>query len=64
MDHRAEAEKYLRIDAGTENSTLGRDALGAAEVHALLDIADAIRQNTTAIREQTDGLQNWGVVVR
>jgi hypothetical protein len=49
MDHRAEAEKYLRIDAETENSALGKDALGHAEVHALLDVADAIREQTEAL---------------
>lgn len=49
MDHRAEAEKYLRIDAETENSALGKDALGRAEVHALLDVADAIREQTAVL---------------
>jgi hypothetical protein len=34
MDHRAAAEKYLLIDGETENSALGRDAIGVAEVHA------------------------------
>lgn len=49
MDHRAEAEKYLLIDAETGNSALGRDAIGVAEVHALLAIADAIREQTLAL---------------
>ena len=33
-------------------------------IHALLDVADAIREQTQAIREQTDALKNDGVVVR
>jgi hypothetical protein len=55
MDHRAEAEKYLQIDAETENSALGKDALGRAEVHALLDVADAIREQTRAFTD--DGIR-------
>lgn len=49
MDHRAEAEKYLRINAETENSALGRDAIAVAQVHALLDVADAVREQTAEI---------------
>lgn len=56
MNHRAEAEKYLKIDAETDNSALGRDAIGVAEVHALLDIAAAIRENTAAVKAQTADL--------
>jgi hypothetical protein len=49
VDHRAEAEKYLRINAALENSAVAGDSLGAAEVHALLDVADAIREQTAVM---------------
>jgi len=57
MDHRKEAETLLCISSETSNRTLGSDCAAVAVAHALLDVADAIR-------EQTESLKTDGVVHR